>query len=1067
MDRLRYLVKVMKFDTILSLTGLYFLLVPMAFGQKKSKTPSPVTLAEDGRLAYAPDSLGNRIVDFSYAGFMAGAQAIPDAPIRVTVPAREGDATARIQAAIDYVGSLPLDANGLRGAVLLGRGTHRILSGIVVKKSGVVIRGVGMGEHGTVLLGDGRTRETVIRVLGNNDVVFKPKLRVSDHYVPVSALSFEIENASSLKIGDRIRVLRPSTAEWIRSLKMEEFGGETGWLGWKPGQRDMSWDRTVTGVSGRKVTIDAPITTALDAQIGGGFVVPYQWAGRIDHVGIENIRIESTFDPQNLKDENHRWMGITFENSENAWVRQVTFRHLAGSAVAVYESASKVTVEDCKSLEPISEIAGQRRNTFFTQGGQTLFQRCYAENGLHDFATGYIAPGPNAFVQCESRLSNGFSGAIDSWASGVLFDIVNVDGNALSFKNRGQDGQGAGWTAANSVFWQCSASRIENFVPPGTQNFAFGAWAAFAGDGFWENVNEHIQPRSLYYAQLAERLGKQVLARSFLLPKETEASSSPSLDQAAALVAGSHRSAVLLTDWIDQSAQRNPMTVAVSPEGSSVGFPVKSIDEIGLVKTENTNTLPALSIRNGRLVRGNELVTGARHEVPWWRGSIRPHDVNAAKPHITRYVPGRVGKGWTDDLSEMTDSLQKQHITVVDHNYGLWYDRRRDDHERIRRMDGETWAPFYEQPFARSGKDAAWDDLSKYDLQHYNEWYWNRLREFVRLADQKGLLLYHQNYFQHNILEAGAHYADFPWRTANNINQTGFPEPPPYAGDKRIFIADQFYDVSNAERKALHRAYIRQCLDNFVDQSGVIQFISAEYTGPLHFAQFWLDVIGEWEREKGKNALVALSTTKDVQDAILADSKYAALVDIIDIRYWHRRENGTDYAPEGGKNLAPRQHARIQKTGKVSFRSVYNAVLEYKKRYPEKAVLYNANGAEQNAWAVLLAGGSVSAVPDLPKALLEAVSMMEPLDVKGQPEKKEEPQGNRQYVLARPGEGLVIYQEGSGEADLTQFKGSYQLNRINARTGVFLGKPEKMKGGKMVSLSSKEAGPVIYWFSKK
>lgn len=1048
----------MKFDTILSLTGLYFLLVPIAFGQKKPKKPSPVAPAEDGRLAYAPDSLGNRIVDFSYAGYMAGAQAIPDAPIRVTVPAREGDATARIQAAIDYVGGLPLDANGLRGTVLLGAGTHKVLSGIVMRESGVVIRGVGMGEGGTVLLGDGRTRETVIRVFGKGNVVLKPKLRVADAYVPVNAMHLEIENAGSLKVGDRVRIVRPSTAEWIKSLKMEEFGGETGWLGWKPGQRDITWDRTVTAVSGNSITIDAPITTALDAKLGGGFVISYQWAGRISNVGIENIRIESTFDLKNLKDENHRWMGVTFENTENAWVRQVTFRHLAGSAVAVYESASKVTVEDCKSLEPVSEIAGQRRNTFFTHGGQTLFQRCYAENGLHDFATGYIAPGPNAFVQCESRLPNGFSGAIDSWASGVLFDIVNVDGNALSFKNRGQDGQGAGWTAANSVFWQCSASRIENFAPPGTQNFAFGAWAAFAGDGFWENVNEHIQPRSLYYAQLAERLGKQVLAKSFLVPKETEASSSPSLDQAAALVAGSHQPAVLLNEWIEQSAQRNPITVALTTASN-----VKSIDEINFNPIKNTHILHALTIRNGRLVRGNELVTGARHEVPWWRGSIRPHDVQAAKPHITRYVPGRVGKGVTDDLSEMTDSLQKQHIAVVDHNYGLWYDRRRDDHERIRRIDGETWPPFYEQPFARSGKDAAWDDLSKYDLRHYNEWYWNRLREFVTLADQKGLLLYHQNYFQHNILEAGAHYADFPWRTANNINAVGFPEPPPYAGDKRIFIADQFYDIGNAERKALHRAYIRQCLDNFVDQSAVIQFISAEYTGPLAFVQFWLDVIGEWEREKGKNALVALSTTKDVQDAILADAQYAALVDIIDIRYWFRRENGTDYAPEGGKNLAPRQHARIQKTGKVSFGSVYDAVLEYKKKYPEKAVLYNANGAEQNAWAVLLAGGSVSAVPALPKRFLEAVSAMEPVET------KERPQDNRQYVLAKAGEGLIVYQEANAplQADLTHFNGNYQLQRINARTGAVLGKSEKIKGGKVVSLPSKEAGPVIYWFSKK
>lgn len=1049
MDKLRYLVKVMKFDTILSLAGLYFLLLPLAFGQKRPKKPSPVALAEDGRLAYAPDSLGNRIVDFSYAGYMAGAQAIPDAPIRVTVPAREGDATERIQAAIDYVGSLPLNANGLRGAVLLGAGVHKVLSGVVMKKSGVVLRGVGAGEGGTVLLGDGRTRETVVRAFGENDLKLKSKIRIADAYVPVNAMRFEVENAGYLKVGDRVRIVRPSTAEWIKSLRMEEFGGETGWLGWKPGQRDITWDRTVAAISGNSITIDAPITTALDARFGGGFVVLYQWTGRISNVGIENLRIESTFDQNNLKDENHRWMGVTFENIENAWVRQVTFRHLAGSAVAVYETASKLTVEDCKSLEPVSEIAGQRRNTFFTQGGQTLFQRCYAENGLHDFATGYLAPGPNAFVQCESRLPNGFSGAVDSWASGVLFDVVNVDGNALSFKNRGQDGQGAGWTAANSVFWQCSASRIENFAPPGTQNFAFGAWAAFAGDGFWENVNEHIQPRSLYYAQLAERLGKQVLGKSFLVRKETEASSSPSLEQAAALVAGSHQAAVLLPDWIDQAAQRNPITVA--------GEMVKSIDEIGFIKTKNITPLPALTIRNGRLVRGNALVTGARHEVPWWRGSIRPHDVNAAKPHITRYVPGRVGRGVTDDLREMTDSLQMQHIAVVDHNYGLWYDRRRDDHERIRRIDGETWPPFYEQPFARSGQEAAWDDLSKYDLQHYNEWYWNRLREFVTLADQKGLLLYHQNYFQHNILEAGAHYADFPWRTANNINQTGFPEPPPYAGDKRIFIADQFYDISNPARKALHTAYIRQCLDNFADQSGVIQFISAEYTGPLHFVQFWLDVIGEWEREKGKNALVALSTTKDVQDAILADPKYVALVDIIDIRYWHRRENGTDYAPEGGKNLAPRQHARIQKTGKVSFGSVYNAVLEYKKKYPEKAVLYNANGAEQNAWAVLLAGGSVSAVPALPKALLEAIPAMQPSEAGGQ------------YVLAKEGEGLVVFQEGNAalEADLTHFKGNYQLQRIEARNGALLGKSEKIKGGKVVSLSSKGAGSVIYWFSKK
>ena len=88
-------------------------------------------------------------------------------------------------------------------------------------------------------------------------------------------------------------------------------------------------------------------------------------------------------------------------------------------------------------------------------------------------------------------------------------------------------------------------------------------------------------------------------------------------------------------------------------------------------------------------------------------------------------------------------------------------------------------------------------DLSRYDLTRYNPWYWRRLGEFADICDQRGLVLFHQNYFQHNILEAGAHWADFPWRPANNINETGFPEPPLYAGDKRIFMAEQFYDVPN------------------------------------------------------------------------------------------------------------------------------------------------------------------------------------------------------------------------------------------------------------------------------
>lgn len=56
------------------------------------------------------------------------------------------------------------------------------------------------------------------------------------------------------------------------------------------------------------------------------------------------------------------------------------------------------------------------------------------------------------------------------------------------------------------------------------------------------------------------------------------------------------------------------------------------------------------------------------------------------------------------------------------------------------------------------------------------------------------------------------------------------PEPVPFAGDKRIFVADMFYDISHPVRREFHRKYIRQCLDNFADDANVVQLISAEFT---------------------------------------------------------------------------------------------------------------------------------------------------------------------------------------------------------------------------------------------
>ena len=1016
----------------------------------KLKPQTPVSVGKNGHLEYTPDAEGNRIPDFSYAGYMGGDAPIPDVPVRVTVSADKGDATLRIQSALNYVASLPVDKNGFRGAVLLGKGTFEVDGGLKINASGVVLRGSGMGADGTVVIGGGLDRQTLISVDGKDDRKVGEAIKISDAYVPVNANKVQVAEAQSFKSGDQVLIHRPSTKEWIDKLGTATFGGGISALGWKPGDRDIFWDRKVVAVEGSSVVLDAPLTTALDAKYGGGTIAKYQWQGRISKVGIENLSLVSTYDQSNPKDEAHRWMAITMENLSDAWVRRVVFKHFAGSAVAVLSTAKKITIEDCKSLQPISEVGGQRRNTFFTAGQQTLFQRIYSEYGFHDFAVGFCAS-LNAFVQCDSHLPYSFSGAIDSWSSGNLFDIVNIDGNNLSYANREQDGQGAGWSAANSMFWQCTAAQIDCYKPPTANNWAYGSWAQFGGDGYWESSNESIQPRSFYYAQLSDRLGKSAAERGFVFDILTNATSSPTVQQAAELTALSKNPRITLSEWIDQIIKDHPIAL------DAVG--AKKIEQIGINKSVAIKWAEAMHVQNGLLVRGNSIITGDRQQVPWWNGTVQPDDLKKAKPAITRYVPGRTGTGLTDDLNEVTDSMVSQHIVGMEQNYGLWYDRRRDDHERIRRRDGDVWPPFYELPFARSGKVTPWDGLTKYYLTKYNTWYWSRLKQFADLADQKGLLLIHHNYFQHNIIEAGAHYVDFPWRPVNNINHTGFPEPPAFAGDKRIFMGEQFYDETNPARRELHKAFIRKCLDNFRDNNGVIQLIGEEFTGPLHFVQFWLDVIRDWEKETGKKEIIGLSTTKDVQDSILADPIRLSVVDVIDIRFWHYDENGTAYAPLGGQSLAPRQQARLFKPKKTSFEQVYRAVSEYRQKYPDKAVIYSGDSYDSFGWAVFMAGGSLADIPVTDKAFLKDAASMQPFN------SSEDNKG--QWALTNKEHEFVIYNNGLNtlQSPLEEVSGTFKIHWIDTKTGKITSE-EKIKGGKKTELKQPAQGPVVLWISR-
>jgi len=889
-----------------------------------------VTQGPGGGLEYEVGPRGDRMPDYSHAGYRGGGVDPPMVAATVIVEPTTGDATDLIQRAIDHVATLTPDAEGFRGAVLLASGEYRVAGQLHITASGVVLRGRGSDrDGGSVIVATGRDRRGVIAVRGGRAPEPDTAVAIVDAYVPCGAARLSLASGHGLSVGDHVVIEHPSTKAWITALGMDRFPSRGGgsWLDWKPGSLDLAFERVVTAVEADVIVLDVPLPMALDRNLAASTVRRLAWPERIERIGVERLRLESVGERDAATDEDHAWDGVSLTNVRDAWVRDCTMQGFSGSAVIVQRSASRITIDRCHSRAPRSELGGWRRRTFFTSGGQTLVRDCTAHEGRNDFAVGHLAPGPNAFVRCTASRAHGPSGPIGSWATGVLYDHVEIDGGALMLTNREIADQGVGWASANGTAWVCTAPLVDVRMPPTAANWSAGCRGEYVGDGFWKQLDQSTTPKALYDAQLRERLGAE--------PEAVPADAEPAM------------AGVL-------KASKLPGAAAA---GAAVRHP--------------------LVLENGWLTIDGRVVTGGRLIPPWWKGHTLPSRAAEMQPAITRFVPGHEALPYTTDLTTLAKVLEADGRRVIEHHWGLWYDRRRDDHQTVRRLTGDVWPPFEEQPFARSGEGTAWDGLSKYDLSRFNPWYFDRLQTFAGACERHGLVLIAHMYFQHNILESAAHWMDCPWRPANCLQETGFREPPDFVPGGRIDVSEAFYDVSHPVRRQVHTAYIRHCLDVLSSSGNVIVTTGDEYTGPEHFVRFWLETVRDWRRETGKRVLVALSCTRDVQDAILADAALAKEVDVIDVKYWWYTADGAPYAPPGGERLAPRQQLRAWKGPKGrSAAQTARMVRELRLAHPEKAVICSSDGSDPAA--VLLGGGSLSALGPLDPEVAKAIVTMTP-----------------------------------------------------------------------------------------
>ncbi len=490
-------------------------------------TSARLALGTDGRLQYFPHTNGDRIPDFSRAGYGGGGVSLPTLQVRQTISAGTGDDGARIQSALDAVGALTPDSNGFRGAVLLNPGSYEVSGTLTLSKSGVVLR----GSTGTVITASGTSTRNLIEVKGSGSrsEVSGSRQRITTSYVPVGAHTFTVASGAGFRAGDDVVVVRTPNQEWIdasgtdacgtkgTSYDTSDVDGSTclSTTAWTPSARTIHYERKVTAVSGNQVTIDSPVVEAMQSQFGGGALYKYTFSGRIQHVGVENLRAESSF--ASATDEAHaNWM-VALTNVQNAWLRNLTSVHFVQGTMRAGTGVKNLTVTDSASLDHKSQITGGRRYPFDLEGAShVLVMRSFAQTGRHDFVTGANSPGPNVFLDSRAEQSYSELGPHHRWGTGTLFDnVVHQSSNGsqqIGAYNRGNSGTGHGWSGGYQVFYNCLGDKFKVANPPNARNWVIGCRGpAREGNGELDSFGTPAGPWSLYLQQLQDRLGVTAL----------------------------------------------------------------------------------------------------------------------------------------------------------------------------------------------------------------------------------------------------------------------------------------------------------------------------------------------------------------------------------------------------------------------------------------------------------------------------------------------------------------------------------------------------------------------------
>ncbi|KAI1383484.1 uncharacterized protein F4822DRAFT_79231 [Hypoxylon trugodes] len=451
---------------------------------------------------------GDHLPDFSFCGYHASDKSLPSIsrPSSTTIKASSKDQTSQIQTALDKTA-----ASG-GGVVELGSGTFKISPGLVIP-NGTALRGSGVDS---THLSVAKLKEDVPLIsLGNGTthrVQPSSTNSITDSYVGIGANTVTVKDTKGLKVGQSAFVSRAVTAEWVRYNGMADLVRDGKHQTWIAVGSLVQQPRAIQAINGNKVTLDVPLTDALNKKYMSPYLATFTAPGISQEIGIENLSI--TLNPTCSGSALNKKNGCGAEAisvapwTQDSYIRQVNVTGF-NTFINVQNNASRITIDHVSLFrDHDTDNAAGYPSDIAIMGSQVLVQDS-GQYGLKtakafSVATQAGTPGPNAVLRhvVQSDLQQIYPH--QRWAHGLLAE--DTDAGVIYF-NRATAGSGHGWAINAGVAWNVRGGVTVQSPPLGV-NWGIGSTGKVTQtNGSMVDTGSAVTPKSLFSAQLAKRKG--------------------------------------------------------------------------------------------------------------------------------------------------------------------------------------------------------------------------------------------------------------------------------------------------------------------------------------------------------------------------------------------------------------------------------------------------------------------------------------------------------------------------------------------------------------------------------